>query len=103
MRKHTVHALILNRHSFLMVKSDFLRFSVKDFILDESFQHWINNPSQMPSSEWEEWLTIHPERVSVVEKARSFISVISEGLDEDVELEEAEESWMAVHGRLVLV
>ena len=103
MRKHTDYALILNRRSFLMVKSDFLRFSVKDFILDESFQHWISNPNQKPSNEWGEWLAIYPERVSVVEEAKSFISTVSKALDEVVELEEVEESWMAVHGRLVLV
>lgn len=103
MRKDRDYALILNRRSFLMVKSDFLQFSAKDFILDESFQHWINNPNQMPSSEWQEWLAIHPERASAIEKAKSFISAVSEALDEVVALEEAEESWMEIQGRLVLL
>ncbi|MEO5979061.1 MAG: hypothetical protein ABIS36_23070 [Chryseolinea sp.] len=86
-----------------MVKSDFLQFSIKDFILNESFQHWITNPHHVPSEEWPEWLAKYPERVLVVEKAQSFISVVRESLDELVDLEEVEESWMDVQSRLVLL
>lgn len=86
-----------------MVKSDFIQFSVRDFILDESFQHWINNPESVPSDEWGEWLAKYPEQRSVVEEAKSFISVVRVALDEEVALEEVEESWMDVQSRLTVL
>lgn len=85
-----------------MVKSDFLRFSANDFILDDSFQQWVINPHVVPSPDWHDWLREFPTQKPVVEKAKSFVKEMMKVLDEAavITLEDAETGWKEIENRL---
>jgi len=55
---------------------DYADYSVKDFILDESFQKWVLQPDDAICTFWNSWLELHPEKQSVVDEARSTIQSI---------------------------
>lgn len=48
-------------------------YSVKDFILDESFQKWVLQPNEAICAFWESWLKLHPEKQATVDEARNII------------------------------
>ena len=50
---------------------DYVRFSVKDFIMDEYFQSWVFNPAGNVDAFWQTWLEENPDKRADVEEARS--------------------------------
>jgi ferric-dicitrate binding protein FerR (iron transport regulator) len=48
-------------------------YSVKDFILDESFQQWVLQPDEATVIFWTSWLKLHPEKQTTVEEAKNII------------------------------
>lgn len=57
-------------------------YSVKDFILDESFQKWVLEPDEATNAAWEGWLKLHPAKQATVDEARNII--ISIGFRNDL-------------------
>ena len=52
---------------------NYVDYSVKDFILDESFQKWVLQPDEDTRAFWEPWLKLHPEKQATVDEAKNFI------------------------------
>jgi transmembrane sensor len=50
---------------------DYVRFSVKDFIMDEHFQTWVFSPVGTVDAYWQNWLDENPEKRADVEEARA--------------------------------
>lgn len=65
--------VVKGTHIQLPPYMNYKNYSVKDFILDESFQKWILHPDEATCSFWESWLKLHPEKQATVEEARNFI------------------------------
>lgn len=97
MRKVWGLALYLNRRTHLMLKIDFLKYSVKDFLLDESFQQWVIQPHKPPVTAWPDWLKEHPEKNIKVNKARAMMEQLKAGLTEDVSHEDRKEVWLKIN------
>lgn len=51
-------------------------FTVQDFIVDESFIEWVNNPSPENVCFWEEFLVEHPHKRLQIEEAIDFIRLL---------------------------
>ena len=51
-------------------------YSVKDFILDESFQQWVLCPDKENNAFWASWLNFHPEKKAIVDEAKNIIRSI---------------------------
>lgn len=51
-------------------------YSVKDLILDESFQQWVLCPDEENNAFWTSWLNLHPEKQSLVDEAKNIIRSI---------------------------
>ncbi len=49
------------------------KFSVYDFVLDESFKKWVNHPFSEEGIVWEKWLEENPDKMEVIQEARLLI------------------------------
>jgi transmembrane sensor len=54
---------------------DLINYSVKDFLLNESFQKWILELEEV-NIFWEDWLNAHPDKISLITEAKSAIQSI---------------------------
>lgn len=59
-----------------MKYDEFLKYTVKDFILDEDFIKWVQHPSQHSNDFWSGFLKEHPEKKQIVDDAIYFIKSI---------------------------
>ncbi len=55
------------------MKHKYLHYTAEDFILDEAFQQWVQQPSGEQQAFWEQFLHRHPEKRAAVEEARHFL------------------------------
>ena len=51
---------------------DYSNYSVKDFVLDESFQQWVLNPKKESDLFWKKWVTEH-QKGEIVKEARYIV------------------------------
>jgi transmembrane sensor len=58
------------------VTMDPKNYSIKDFILNESFQKWILERDEEASNSWEGWLKENPGKAEVIREARSIVLAI---------------------------
>mgnify|MGYP001025854757 CR=1 FL=1 len=72
-------------------------FSYMDFVEDEYFVAWVQNPDYESNLFWEKWLASHPEKAGEVQKARAFIEQMDYGKNFDF----SEEDFMKVHENIV--
>jgi len=56
---------------------DYQQYTEADFIKDEYFCRWVLNPDDESNHFWNMWLTNHPEKASVVNKARYLLTHIN--------------------------
>jgi hypothetical protein len=58
---------------------DLENYSVKDFVLNESFQKWILEHDEDARIFWEDCLSAHPVKADLMREARSVVLLIKEG------------------------
>jgi hypothetical protein len=80
-----------------MLKSNFLKYSVKDFLLDESFQHWVIQGHTLSGAGWLNWLKEHPEKHSKIAEAKATMQQLKSGLAEEVSHEDLKEVWIKIN------
>lgn len=63
-------------------------FSTKDFITDEKFIRWVNEPDESLDDFWESWLQKNPSKLGEIKEAKTFIQslITSEDLLDDSEV-----------------
>ena len=66
---------------------DLSNYSVKDFVLNESFQKWILEPDVGAKVFWENWLNANPDKIDAITEARSMIQSMYETMEENAEVE----------------
>jgi transmembrane sensor len=66
---------------------DLSNYSVKDFLLNESFQKWILEPDDETRAFWEDCLNAYPDKRELITEARSTIQSIRETNEEDLTYE----------------
>jgi transmembrane sensor len=71
---------------------DLINHSVKDFMLNESFQKWILDPDEGVTVFWEEWLAAYPDKAELVREATSLILSLKEAHEKDLK-PESNEVW----------
>lgn len=55
---------------------DISNFSIKDFLLNESFQRWVLDPDEDAKCFWENCLVAHPEKYEMMTEARTQIETM---------------------------
>jgi len=66
---------------------DLSNYSIKDFVLNESFQKWVLEPDVETEAFWEDCLNAHPDKIELITEARSTIQSIKETNKKDVTYE----------------
>ncbi|MEK6480138.1 FecR domain-containing protein [Catalinimonas sp. 4WD22] len=61
--------------------NNYQHYEAKDFVMDESFQSWIQKKDPAASHFWEEWMITHPEKQEEIEKAAEILSMLSSEKD----------------------
>ncbi|GAB3298208.1 FecR family protein [Hymenobacter tenuis] len=56
---------------------DFTRYSVEDFVLDESFQEFVANPHSEAGLFWQSWLSEHPQQQAAAQEAYNLVRGLS--------------------------
>jgi len=51
-------------------------YSVEDFIRDDFFVEWVNNPNSKSNEFWSKWMASYPSQVPTILRAQQFISSI---------------------------
>ncbi len=51
-------------------------FKVEDFLFDEFFVRWVNNPGPESNHFWENWIKGHPDKITVINQASEIIRSI---------------------------
>lgn len=57
--------------------NNYQNYEAKDFVMDESFQSWVQKKDPAAVQLWEEWTSAHPEKYDEIEKAVEILSVLS--------------------------
>lgn len=83
-----------------MRKIDFLNYSIKDFLLDESFQRWIDQHDVVAAEELDNWLEMHPEKRDTVEQARKMLIQMQLHFETDTTSKEIEEIWSRIQNTI---
>jgi hypothetical protein len=78
MRKCDPWSLFYIGELFSLLLMEPIAYSVKYFVLNESFQKWILEPDVKANVFWEEWLSEHPDKIELIKEARSTIQSIRE-------------------------
>ncbi|SHG90339.1 FecR family protein [Flagellimonas flava] len=55
----------------------YCKYEVEDFVMDEYFQKWILDSDSLTSNFWENWISDHPEKKEIVEKAKRQILLMN--------------------------
>jgi len=53
---------------------DYTGFDVVDFLSDDFFVSWVNNPTEESNAFWGKWLEQHPDKIETLERARALIA-----------------------------
>ncbi|HEY5748515.1 MAG TPA: hypothetical protein VIU12_20740 [Chryseolinea sp.] len=66
------------------------KYSVKDLLLNESFQRWVLNPDEDGQSIWDSWQHGHPEHFELLEEARTILLQLRDRVEEEIDADEHE-------------
>ncbi len=55
---------------------DFLRYSVNDFVFDESFQAFVADADSEAGRLWQAWLLAHPQQQAEADRAHAFVRAL---------------------------
>ena len=83
-----------------MLKIDFHKYSVKDFLLDESFQRWARQEDPDTVTHFDNWLEEHPENGAILEEARTIVLRLKSHLEDDESPNEIEEVWSKIQNTM---
>lgn len=70
-------------------------YTFSDFLMDESFTRWAQNPNGKDASFWESWLADHPEKKFEAREAKKIISSLSFS-DKSYSREEVSDLWQKI-------
>jgi mevalonate kinase len=56
---------------------DLSTYTVKDFVLHESFQKWILERDDDARTFWVDWMNEHPEKTELIKEAASIVESLS--------------------------
>lgn len=56
---------------------NYQNYEAKDFVIDESFQRWVQKKDPSAIQFWDEWMIKHPEKQEEIEKAVEILSMLS--------------------------
>src|SRR5687767_14697896 len=48
--------------------------TIEDFINDDEFARWVAHPNEQSDLFWRRFIEAHPDKVALIEEARSFLS-----------------------------
>ncbi|HTE31927.1 MAG TPA: hypothetical protein VK666_16210 [Chryseolinea sp.] len=96
MRNLVEGALLLNGRSHLMPKSNFLKYSVKNLLLDESFLDWVIEGHCIAEDARLNWWNEHSEKKTNVGEARAIVQQLRSALNDDVSREDLKEVWAKI-------
>lgn len=48
---------------------DYRQYSSEDFAQDESFRHWVLNPTEEITLFWNSWINQNPDKISLLDQA----------------------------------
>ena len=51
----------------------YLNYTTEDFLLDEGFLNWVQQPTEATNLQWQQWLEQHPEKAATVNEARKLL------------------------------
>ena len=71
---------------------DLTNYTIKDFVLNESFLKWILEPDEGSRDFWEKWLNANPDKTDLITAARSMVLSIK-GVNEKKLTHEQDEVW----------
>ena len=74
---------------------DLSNYSVKDFVMNESFQKWTLEPDLAGKAYWENWLNEHPDKAEVIAEAKSAIESIKGTYEKNVDAG-LDEVWLRI-------
>lgn len=61
---------------------DYKNYDLIDFVLDDFFQAWVFTPTPDAARFWQDWIRQHPEKESIIQKARAvMLSLDFEGIN----------------------
>ena len=84
--------------------NDYLQYQCEDFAADSYFRQWVKQPDDKSNLFWNTFLTKHPERAEVVQRAVVLVRKLSEATtDLAVPPDEAQEAaiWNAVKEQVI--
>lgn len=61
---------------------DYAQFTIRDFVLDESFRRWVLRPDEATMSFWHTFMLRHPGQQSVIDEAASLLLHLRANYDE---------------------
>ena len=102
MRKCDPWSLSYIGEFFSLLLMDPIDYSVKNFVLNESFQKWILEPDVETNVFWEEWLSEHPDKIELIREARSTIQSIRETYEKKLTCERGQVWNMIIESILEL-
>jgi transmembrane sensor len=74
---------------------DLSNYSVKDFVMNESFQKWTLEPDLEGKAFWENWLNERPEKIELIAEARSIIESLKASYERTLD-GELDEVWLRI-------
>ena len=83
-----------------MLKIDFHKYSVKDFLLDESFQRWARQEGPSNTSQFYYWLEEHPENRAILDDARTILLWLKSHFEDDTSQNEIEVVWSKIQNTM---
>ena len=69
------------------IMKDLRLFDISDFVLDDDFIRWVNNPKKADAEFWNDWLSANPDKYMLIAEARKILESIR---TEDVLISEKE-------------
>ena len=75
------------RLAFSLPPMDLSNYTVKDFVLNESFQKWILEPDIEATIFWEDWMNAHPDKIELIREAASTIESLRTANEKDLTTE----------------
>ena len=78
----------------------FDKYTLSDFLMDESFHDWVKNSNSNDGSFWESWLKDHPEKQEDADQAKAILSSIS-FKNQTFDREEISELWAGIKEKTV--
>lgn len=73
----------------------YIDYKKEDFIKDEYFQKWVLNPDEMTINFWNNWLSAHPDKKQVIQKASYAIQLLHKN-EKELPKKDFDEMWQFI-------